>query len=97
LNPMRSGLLLEDGMTAPAEVSLLRQDGKNSLLEISIHEGRKRQVKRMCAAIGHPVISLKRTGLAFLSLQDLEEGQYRHLSLQEVDALKKCAGKSNND
>lgn len=97
LNPMRSGLLLEDGMTAPAEVSILRHDGKNSLLEISIHEGRKRQVKRMCAAIGHPVISLKRTGLAFLLLQDLEEGQYRHLSPQEVEALKKCAGKSNND
>lgn len=92
LVPLRSGLQLEDGLTAPAKARLLQQQGNNSLLEISIHEGRKRQVKRMCIAIGHPVISLKRTGLAFLSLRGLEEGQYRHLGRQEIEELKKCAG-----
>ncbi|HZK87209.1 MAG TPA: pseudouridine synthase, partial [Syntrophomonas sp.] len=95
--PLRSGLQLEDGLTAPAEVRLLQQDEKNSLVEIAIHEGRKRQVKRMCIATGHPVLSLKRTGLAFLSLRDLKEGQYRHLSLQEIEALKQCAGNESND
>ncbi len=92
LDRMRKGLLLEDGMTAPAQVKLLAQDENSSLLEISIHEGRKRQIKRMCAAINHPVLNLKRTRLAFLSLQDLDEGEYRLLSSQEVEALKKCAG-----
>lgn len=92
MDRMRKGLLLEDGMTAPAQVKLLTQDENSSLLEISIHEGRKRQIKRMCAAINHPVLNLKRTRLAFLSLQDLEEGEYRLLSSQEVEALKKCAG-----
>lgn len=97
LIPLRSGIQLEDGLTAPAEVRLLQQDEKNSLVEIAIHEGRKRQVKRMCIATGHPVLSLKRTGLAFLSLRDLKEGQYRHLSLQEIEALKQCAGNESND
>jgi len=92
LDRMRRGLLLEDGMTAPAEVKLLAHDEISSLLEISIHEGRKRQIKRMCAAVNHPVLNLKRTRLAFLSLQDLKEGEYRLLSSQEVEALKKCAG-----
>ena len=92
LDRICQGLLLEDGMTAPAQVKLLTQDETSSLLEISIHEGRKRQIKRMCAAINHPVLNLKRTRLAFLSLQDIEEGKYRLLSSQEVEALKKCAG-----
>jgi pseudouridine synthase len=92
LDRMRKGLLLEDGMTAPAQVKLLSQDENSSLLEITIHEGRKRQIKRMCAAINHPVLNLKRTRLAFLSLQDMKEGEYRLLSSQEVEALKKCAG-----
>ncbi|MBP1761667.1 MAG: rRNA pseudouridine synthase [Firmicutes bacterium] len=92
LERIRKGLLLEDGMTAPAQVKLLTQDENSSLLEISIHEGRKRQIKRMCAAINHPVLNLKRTRLAFLSLQDMKEGEYRLLTSQEVEALKKCAG-----
>jgi pseudouridine synthase len=89
---MRQGLLLEDGRTAPAQVKLLVQDEISSLLEISIHEGRKRQIKRMCAAINHPVLNLKRTKLAFLSLQGLDEGEHRFLSDQEVEDLKKSAG-----
>ena len=91
ISAMSQGLMLEDGMTAPAQVRLIAQDEKSSWLEIIIHEGRKRQVKRMCAAVGHPLLSLKRTGLAFLSLAGLEEGKYRFLSQQEVDMLKNCA------
>jgi len=97
LSSMSRGLMLEDGMTAPAQVRLIAQDEKNSLLEITIHEGRKRQIKRMCASIGHPVLNLKRTGLAFLSLQGLEEGGYRLLKEQEVQQLKDCAGSISED
>lgn len=96
LDQMRQGMRLDDGMTAPAQVKLL-QDGSDSLLEIKIHEGRKRQVKRMCTAIGHPVIHLKRTGLAFLSLQGLEEGNYRFLTDQEVMNLQNCAGSMDEE
>lgn len=91
LKPLIKGLRLEDGMTAPAEVRLLRIKAHESLLRIVIHEGRKRQVKRMCAAIGHPVIQLQRTGFGFLSLDGLKQGQYRFLNNREVKALKDCA------
>lgn len=97
LEQMRRGLLLDDGITAPAQVKLLAVDKDSSCLEISIHEGRKRQVKRMCAAVGHPVLSLKRIGFAFLTLQGLEEGEYRLLSRQEVEALRKSAGGSGEN
>ncbi len=89
---IRTGMLLEDGPTAPAECTVLSREANRSLIEIQIHEGRKRQVKRMCAAIGHPVTSLQRTKIAFLSINGLQEGCYRHLSLSEVAALKECAG-----
>ncbi|CFX93761.1 Pseudouridine synthase, RsuA/RluB/E/F [Syntrophomonas zehnderi OL-4] len=92
LMPLTKGIMLEDGMTAPAEARLLRVKAQESLIKIVIHEGRKRQIKRMCAAIGHPVIRLKRTGFDFLSLDGLQEGQYRFLSSSEVKALKESAG-----
>ena len=88
-----SGMDLVNLVHQPFSIfKLLFQDETSSLLGISIHEGRKRQIKRMCAAINHPVLNLKRIQLAFLSLQDIEEGKYRLLSSQEVEALKKCAG-----
>ncbi len=95
LQPMRSGVILDDGLTAPADVILLRQEDSKSLIRVIIHEGRKRQVKRMCAAIGHPVLELKRTGLAFLSLNGLKEGQYRHLSMKEIEELRNSAAKQS--
>ena len=58
---------------------LLRQDKAGSWLAISIHEGRKRQVRRMCAAIGHPVLSLRRIAFGVLKLGDLPEGQWLSL------------------
>lgn len=92
LEPIRTGIMLDDGPASPAECRILKQQNNKSLLEIKIHEGRKRQVKRMCAAVGHPVVSLQRTGFAFLSLNGLAEGQYRYLASTEVAALIKCAG-----
>ncbi|HBK86830.1 MAG TPA: pseudouridine synthase [Firmicutes bacterium] len=92
LRRMAKGLLLEDGPTAPAHVRLLNQGQKGSLLAISIHEGRNRQVKRMCNAIGHPVLGLQRVTFGSLELGDLPLGHWRSLEVTEVAELKQQAG-----
>lgn len=88
LEQMAKGLVLEDGLTAPARVKLLESREGNALLEITIHEGRKRQVRRMCAYIGHPVLRLKRIGFGNLSIENMRPGQYRHLTGEELRCLK---------
>lgn len=88
LDKLRQGLVLEDGPTAPARVVLKRRGQGGSLLEISLHEGRKRQVRRMCEAIGHPVMRLQRLRLGPLGLGGLKPGQWRELSPREVQELK---------
>lgn len=91
LDRLRSGVVLDDGPTQPAEVRLAGRKGKNACVEIIIHEGRKRQVKRMCEAIGHPVLQLHRASFGPLELGDLPEGKYRVLSEQEVAALERAS------
>lgn len=91
LRRLQEGIQLEDGITAPARVNILKTFKDKTLLEIKIHEGRKRQVKRMCQAIGHPVISLKRTALGCLNLQGVASGKYRFLIPEEVNKLKELA------
>jgi 23S rRNA pseudouridine2605 synthase len=83
LRALRHGVELEDGRTAPARVR--RLDPRT--LEITIHEGRKRQVRRMCEAVGHPVAALQRTRFGPLALGDLPAGRARRLSAAEVRAL----------
>jgi 23S rRNA pseudouridine2605 synthase len=80
---LRQGVDLDDGRTAPARVRRLGPDE----LEITIHEGRKRQVKRMCASVGHPVRRLERVSFGPLKLGDLAVGEHRLLSRQEVERL----------
>lgn len=75
-------------MTAPAKVKLLYRGNKTSGIEITIHEGRKRQIRRMLKAVGYRVIGLKRTREGFLSLEGLKRGQFRHLTKEEVRRLK---------
>jgi len=82
LKSLQQGVMLEDGMTAPAQASY---DG--AALTLSIREGRNRQVRRMCEAIGHPVASLHRTHFATLDLGNLPLGEHRHLSDEEVAQL----------
>ncbi len=89
---MAKGLMLADGPTAPAVVSLLRDERWGSWLAISIHEGRNRQVRRMCAAIGHPVLSLQRIAFGGLQLGDLPLGRWRPLTAAEVEELRRQAG-----
>lgn len=90
---LQQGVELEDGLTAPARVKELKSNRGNTLLEVVIHEGRKRQVKRMCQAVSHPVISLKRVGFGFLTLQGVPLGKYRCLTPDEVRRLEQAAEK----
>ncbi|MGA9174805.1 MAG: pseudouridine synthase, partial [Thermoactinomyces sp.] len=86
---LRNGVKLEDGITAPAKVRLLETNEKKSKLELIIHEGRNRQVRRMCAAVGHPVEKLIRTRIGFLGINGLKRGEYRELKPEEIQRLKK--------
>lgn len=93
LRALERGVQLEDGITAPAEVRLIDAKPPNSAtLSIRIHEGRNRQVRRMCEAIGHEVIHLRRTTLGPLHLKDLPVGQWRMLDRKEVEELYRAAG-----
>lgn len=86
---LRAGVQLDDGrMTSPADVHLVRYEAFASVLLVSIHEGRNRQVRRMFSAIGHEVVSLKRVGFATIKLHDLPRGQWRRLTDVEVRKLK---------
>jgi 23S rRNA pseudouridine2605 synthase len=87
LERLRAGIELDDGPTAPARV---RRLGPTSV-ELAIHEGRKHQVKRMLAAVGHPVKRLHRSVYAGLSLEGLEPGAWRELEPFEVDLLRSAA------
>ena len=89
---LRKGVELDDGPTAPAQVRLRGGDEHEARLEISIHEGRKRQVRRMCSAVGHPVKRLKRITFAGLGVSGLKPGQWRRLTPEEVRALRTRAG-----
>jgi len=89
---LTEGVMLEDGLTAPARVDNVRKAGSHTWLEITIHEGRNRQVRRMCEAVGHPVSRLKRIRLGFLELAELPVGKYRLLSAAEVARLKRHIG-----
>ncbi|MCL6472068.1 MAG: rRNA pseudouridine synthase [Firmicutes bacterium] len=87
LDRLRKGIMLEDGMTAPAEVKILRQVKNATFVEITIHEGRKRQIKRMFQAIGHRVVFLKRISIDNVLLDNLPLGDFRHLTEKEIDNL----------
>jgi pseudouridine synthase len=84
LRALAEGIELDDGRTAPARARRLGP----SQIELTLHEGRKHQVKRMCAAVGHPVQSLHRREYAGLTLDGLEPGGWRELTAEEVEALR---------
>lgn len=88
LRRLREGVRLDDGVTAPAEV---RRIGPREL-ELTIREGRKRQVRRMCEQVGHPVRELRRVRFGPLALGNLKEGASRRLTPAEVDALRGASG-----
>ena len=87
---LQEGVRLEDGITSPAqaEVESVDERKRQATIKLIIHEGRNRQVRRMCEYVGHPVVSLKRVQLGFLELKELPPGQYRFLVREEVDKLR---------
>ena len=89
LNKLRKGILLNDGLTAPAKISsIIKLPNNRSKITVTIHEGRKRQVRRMFKAINHEVEHLKRIKYSFLTLDGVESGEYRFLSKKEIEKLK---------
>ena len=93
LKALERGVRLEDGKTAPAKVKMQTVDKKKqtAIVEITIHEGRNRQVRRMFEAVGNPVLKLKRERYGFLNLQGLKVGDARELSPHEVKQLRALA------
>jgi len=89
LDALRQGVLLDDGRTAPAKVRRVGPD----LIELTLHEGRQRQVRRMCEAVGHPVAELTRVAFGPLGLGDLASGAARRLSEGEIERLRRAASR----
>jgi len=85
---LEQGVKLEDGLTAPAKVNVLEIDNDKSLIEITIHEGKNRQVRRMFETVGFPVHNLKRISFSFLDLKGVALGKFRMLTSQEIKKLK---------
>ena len=88
ITQLEKGVMLQDGLTAPAKVRKVRKVASNSWIELTIHEGRTHQVKRMLDAVGHPVIRLTRIRFGPLELGDLASGTYRYLTDKEANALR---------
>lgn len=88
INLFRNGITIDGKKTRPAKIELLRVDGRFSWCNITIHEGRNRQVRKMCQAARHPVATLRRVAEGELYLGDLKKGSWRYLTNKEIQYLK---------
>ena len=88
IRQLEDGVDLEDGRTNPAVVKKIKKAAENSWIELTIHEGRTHQVKRMLDAVGHPVLRLKRIKFGPLVLGDVPPGEFRYLTDREANALR---------
>jgi len=84
---LENGVVVDGRKTAPAKVEIVSHKSNSTVLNITIHEGRNRQVRKMCSVVGHPVITLKRKAVGSLKLGNLPLGKWRHLSPAEVKAV----------
>lgn len=91
---LRNGVVIDGRKTLPARVALKKAEMDKSILKITISEGRNRQVRKMCAAVGHEVLRLRRVAEGPLSLGNLKPGEWRHLTCKEISMLK---GNTNAD
>jgi 23S rRNA pseudouridine2605 synthase len=82
------GIDIGDYITAPGKIKIIKAEKDKSEVEITIHEGKNRQVRRMCDAVGHPVTSLKRVSVGKIKLDSLELGKWRFLKEEEIDYLR---------
>ncbi|MDO8963696.1 MAG: pseudouridine synthase [Coriobacteriia bacterium] len=92
LRRLREGVSLDDGMTSPAEARVVARERGGAIVELAIREGRKRQVRRMCSAVGHPVTRLVRVSFGPLDLAGMAPGEIRELTAGEVEALRGSTG-----
>jgi pseudouridine synthase len=90
MQSLRKGIEIEGEMTAPAKVDEIRHEEGNTLLRMVIHEGRKRQIRLMCSAVGHPVLTLQRLRFGPLTLGSVELGKWRYLATHEIHALRRA-------
>jgi len=81
------GVYIDGKKTYPAKIRIMKETKKNSIVEIIIHEGRNRQVKKMCEEIGHKVVSLQRVAIDTLTIEGLREGSWRYLTPKEIEKL----------
>lgn len=95
LDRWRKGVWLDDRRTVPAEIICIQHKGQNSVLQVTLREGRKRQIRRVAAALGHPVIRLMRTRIGPTEIGELAAGEWRHLTPQEVLALQESVSSSD--
>lgn len=95
LHALRTGVLLDDGITAPAQVKFLQRKADITSVEMTIHEGRNRQIRRMCETVGITLLELQRIKFGPIGLGQLKEGTYRELTTDEILALKKVVRKSS--
>ena len=89
---LRAGVFVDGRRTAPAKVEVFERSARGTVLQVEIHEGRKREIRKMLDAVGHPVLTLKRVMFAGLSLSHLPAGHRRLLTNAEITRLKKAAG-----
>lgn len=92
LRRLERGVYLEGERTAPAKAMLIAHGQESSWLRIELREGRKREVREMCRAIGHPVLELRRVEFAGIPLKDMKPGRWRYLEPREVRSLKSLVG-----
>ena len=103
LEKLKNGIRLDGEPTLPLDAEVWRESGKNCFLNLTLYEGKNRHIKRICEVIRHPVIKLKRTHFAFINLNGLSPGDYRHLTRKEVESLRRLVTRaqknecSNND
>lgn len=88
LKKLSSGLIIDGQPTAPAKISKLKYFSNKTSFDIIIHEGRNRQIRRMCELVGFSVLELQRTAFAFLTISGLASGQFRYLKTEEIKKLK---------
>jgi len=88
IEKFKLGLFIDDYKTAPAILEILKKNKDTSLIKVTIHEGKNRQIRKMCEAIGHKVINLERISIGNISLGKLASGKYRFLSEKEINYLK---------
>lgn len=92
LNRLRNGIRLSDGLTSPAEIELMHKQGDQAKIQFTIHEGRNRQIRRMCGAVDLEVLELKRISIGPIKLDNLKSGEYKSLTDEEISSLKKAVG-----